>query len=231
MDEIKRIQLIGGLAVILGRDMTKEAIKIYCGCLRDIPFGQLERACDLWMKKPNSPQFPTPGQLLACLTPTDDELAREATSRVIEALHKFGDPYGHTEEREWKAKEYIGSLGWELVKRKGGWCKLSNIGNDDLSSTAQAQMRELCISIVRHHRLGLQDSPPQLPNYVVESPRLESKSIPLPEPSYSTSPLKLNELLKKANVYSEVSGLDLKKRQEELRRQAQDLFTEKGKKI
>ncbi|WP_289460478.1 hypothetical protein, partial [Klebsiella pneumoniae] len=69
--------------------------------------------------------------------------AQEVSGRIREAISKFG--YANQQD----AREYIGSLGWKVVERFGGWIYLcENHGLDLNPLTFFAQARDSVISII-----------------------------------------------------------------------------------
>lgn len=154
--ELEFYKLIGGLAIIYGKELSKEAIQVYFNALSDMSIEDFRRSTSLWLNSPTGAFFPTPGQLKATLSPSDDQLAREAVSRIIKALSSFGG----ADNRE-KAKNFIGELGWSVVSREGGWEEVCKIDYANLR-IAQAQWREYAASVLTQSRLGVLDKPPGL---------------------------------------------------------------------
>jgi hypothetical protein len=126
-------------------------------------------------------RFPLPAELLHRIKPvlTDDQLAREAVSRIVTAAARFGS------YRPEQARDYVGQLGWEVVKRAGGWeavCKDMPVGGDP---TATAQWRELAKSVMDQDRAGVLGQAPGLPSSaassaVLEHVRQSTKALPTP---------------------------------------------------
>jgi hypothetical protein len=95
------------------------------------------------------------------LKPSDNNQARDAVARISYALSRWP---GDDEFSIQRAKEYIGSLGWLVVNRIGGWSKLGRSSYDEIGPTAQAQWRELAISLMGKDRMGMVDLPPEVPS-------------------------------------------------------------------
>jgi hypothetical protein len=149
---------IGGLAIIYGKDLGNEALLVYVCAILDLSLEDLKRSINLWLNHSGGPFFPTPGQLRSMLRPSDDQVAREVVARIVNALSRFGG--GDNSER---AKEYIGELGWLVVKKNGGWEETCKTGYAQLQ-TAQAHWREYAISLLAQDRSGTLDIPPALPS-------------------------------------------------------------------
>lgn len=87
-----------------------------------------------------------------------DSDPRDAASRIISAVSKYG--YNNVNE----AKEYIGELGWETMKRyAGSWSNFCDFLNSENISAIQAQLRELCKTVGNKLERG-EISPPGLPS-------------------------------------------------------------------
>jgi hypothetical protein len=91
------------------------------------------------------------------LIPDDDKEAREASARIIEATTKIGWPDSK------RAKEYIGELGWEAVKRRGGWESICNEITAENQSIIIGQLREDCKTMIYRGRQGRLQIAPTIP--------------------------------------------------------------------
>lgn len=166
--------ILVGLAGIYDKELHPEAFVLYSQALIDLSVEDIKRAVVLYLEDAKNDKFPRPAQLKAALSPTDEQQARDAVTRIIHALTKWSDPYGHSDERRNKAKEYIGELGWIIVQRQGGWEKLSV--ESDLGHGTQAQWRESMVSFMSKARLGILDEAPKLPSRRNEQKSLENLS-------------------------------------------------------
>jgi len=88
---------------------------------------------------------------------TDDAQAREAASRIVSAVAK----YGYTNPD--RAEKHVGQLGWKVVCLQGGWERVCRMLSDANSGMLQAQWRDLAKSQITRHRDGTFDQPPGLP--------------------------------------------------------------------
>jgi len=110
--------------------------------------------------------FPSISQIIERL-PGHEDLSEaeaiDATNRIFTAVAK----YGYTNSTA--AKNYIGELGWESVRRFGGWqslCESSMVGDSSL----RAQMRQTCLSTKKLAQAGKLNNPPplQIPKNLIE---------------------------------------------------------------
>lgn len=152
--------ILTGLGEYYDKTLTPSQIDMYSDDLLDIEPDELVKAIRLYRQDSKNTRFPLPGQLRGLLRPSDDQQARDSVSRIISALHKYRDPYGHSKERMENAKLLVGPLGWAIVQRMGGWVKLSQADENEIGSTAQAQWRELGVTLLNKHKLGIMDDAP-----------------------------------------------------------------------
>lgn len=139
-----------------GRELSYETLQFMISKLLDMSFESLMNALDGYCKDPKSNMPPTVGALrMRCNSRADDRtLAIEASSRVIQAVTKFG----------WNnipgAKEFIGSLGWRAVERSGGWLYIcENLGVALTVGTFQAQIRDICEAQMKLADHGVFEAP------------------------------------------------------------------------
>lgn len=102
-------------------------------------------------------QMPTPNSIIEKIKnkPARVSDANEIAGRIMESLSEFG--YSHS----LRAREYIGDLGWMVVKRFGGWAYLcSEVGVTLNTSTTRAQLREMALSLMDiNEKRGLDEAP------------------------------------------------------------------------
>jgi hypothetical protein len=179
MDNFRKIEfskIITPLCVLFDKEPTKEFLEIYYLAVQDIGIPDLRNAVLRWLN--SEKRFPTPADLRSMLRPSDQHQAREAVSRIVESVTKWGDPYGHSQERALKAQEYIGELGWLVIARYfgGSWANISSASEEDINPMAQAQWREFLVSASARDRLGLKDAAPMLPSSYGSVKQLTSMS-------------------------------------------------------
>lgn len=131
------------------------------------------KAYEKWRREPNNRTMPLPADIIAILSPklSDDAASREAASRVIGAVSKFGQYQGD------KARHYIGELGWEAMKRMfGGWSSLCGELTLKQTPMIQAQLRDLCKALLEARSKGMIETGPGLPGPERAAPQIESKN-------------------------------------------------------
>ena len=81
--------------------------------------------------------------------------SKEAASRILGAISKFG--HYHVKA----AEEYIGPLGWEVVRLNGNWTSICESCTSSKEATLRAQWRDLAKSILERRAEG-KNYPPRL---------------------------------------------------------------------
>lgn len=156
-DERNQIaKLITASAFYYHRQITPEVVNMMIDDLEGVPFNQLLWAYNSYRKNPKNRTFPIPAQIREMICPevTPDDQAREIASRITSAISKFGYSRGA------EAREYIGQIGWEIVKRNGGWqplCEGHGIHFDKAQFSAQS--RDLAKSMIASNARGEFDKP------------------------------------------------------------------------
>lgn len=143
-----------------GQVPTDAIIAMYTEDLADLSPTECIRAYRCWRLNPHNKFFPLPAQIRGMLSPQldDDSQARDAASRIISSVSKFGWP------NSTEAKEYMGDLAWHIVDRYGGWEYIcQNLGVTLDIGTFQAQARDAAKAQLAFGNVGLFDRPPGLP--------------------------------------------------------------------
>lgn len=151
---------IGGLAEYYEKSLTPLQLEMYVEDLLDLSQEDLIKAIRLYRNDPEKKFFPRPAELKGVLSPTDEEKAQDAVTRIVYALKQWGDPYGHQPEKQERAKNYLGTLGWKIVEREGGWAAMSNL--PEVGPVVQSQWRRSAVSFMKTTKLGIEDEPPAL---------------------------------------------------------------------
>lgn len=156
-NEIARILTL--LGKYYGKQLDPDQIEMYVEDLIDLPPEPLARAVKLYRNNPKNAFFPLPSQLRAMVLPpeTPEDSAREAAGRIVAAISTVG-PYDHE-----RAKNYIGQLGWEIVKRQGGWLQVCEAMTYQNQTSLQAQWRDLGATLYRRSESGRLGEAPALP--------------------------------------------------------------------
>lgn len=143
--------------------LDPQVIPMYAEDLSDLSLPSVIQAYKSWRTNPKNFRFPLPGQIrnIVCPDVNPEDQGRDAAARIVSALSKFG----YTNSNE--AKLYIGSLGWKVVERQGGWAALCERTMRDELPTYQAQWAKHALSIVHMVSSG-HDEPPALPSSPTE---------------------------------------------------------------
>lgn len=149
-------KIIIGLAEYYEKELTETQLAMYIEDLLELSPQDLLRAVRLYRNHSNHDRFPLPNKLKAMIEPPIDQRARDAVARILTAISRIG-PYRSSE-----AKEFIGELGWEIVKLQGGWEELCTSLNDNNKPNLQAQWRELGITLINKEKMGLTNEKPVL---------------------------------------------------------------------
>ena len=155
--ELKKLILQN--AALYDAQMNEMKLALYAQLLKDVPIRECARAFHHFANEKGRRFLPMPADILDFLDPKRDPKieAREAASRVIEAISKFGYPSPE------KAKAYIGELGWRLVERFGGWQTLCEQTGVDMNvNTLLAQMRDVGEAMSTRYEKGYGDEAPSL---------------------------------------------------------------------
>lgn len=144
------------LAQFCNQSISKEMLNFYDSVLSVYGYDKAVGAIDkiITMRRGRD-FFPSPADIAKVIQPQldpDDE-AREAASRIIGAISKYG------QYNPGAAKEYIGELGWAVVNRFGGWMNICIMDIEESTTTMQAQFRDLAKSIYRRAELGIYTAP------------------------------------------------------------------------
>ena len=135
------------IAIYFGKDFPKEQAVLYINTLLKLVPASLYdylQGLDRYTKN-GGKTFPTPFMLKPYIEnkPNAEQLSHEIASRIRYAISEIG----------WssptKAKEFIGTVGWKIVERSGGWQYLcENHGVKLQPLTYFAQCRDLAKNII-----------------------------------------------------------------------------------
>lgn len=145
-----------GIGMMYGREIPRPALTIMLDAISDLDSSDVIIFLKDWVRNSKLKSYPLPADIRSQLNPTMDPIddARLASSRVIQAVSKYGswNPYD--------AEQFVGDLGWNAVKRFGGWQYVcENLGVSLDVTTFQAQLRDICLSNVKAFDLGMFDKP------------------------------------------------------------------------
>lgn len=158
MERIEVIKTLIAFSEIYGRQFSKDSISLMANALMDLDGKRVLDALNKYMEDPKSRTFPMPGQIRDLVNPgvREEDVVNMAVARICEAMSKFGS-YNHEQ-----AKAYVGELGWEIVKRDGGWLDICCTDSSDMS-IRKSQWRKIGESVYRMSAAGQLNEAPALP--------------------------------------------------------------------
>jgi hypothetical protein len=156
--KLKLAEMLLARAEIAGRVLSMPAVGMMIEDLEDLPFEKVFSILQSWGK--TSSEFPHPAKIREKLQPTENDLddGRDIASRVIAAVSKFGSYQAQN------AKEFIGEIGWECVKRSGGWVTLCSELTEENRGIIFAQTRDLAMTLKKKSINGTLATPQDFPN-------------------------------------------------------------------
>jgi len=149
--EVKKIMV--GLAEYYQTTLTPGQITMYADDLVDLGLEEIAAAIKRIRQNPTITFFPRPSIIRQEIFGSVKDDALEASSRIVQAMSKFG--YTNPE----KAKLFIGSVGWRVVERDGGWGSICRNVTTESLPIYKAQWRELAASTIRRIKLGIDGAP------------------------------------------------------------------------
>lgn len=146
-------------AAFYDAQMNEIKLRMYAEQLSAISITDVDRAMRYYRSQPGRRQMPMPADLIARIKQPDDDdsASRDVAARIVGSVRK----HGYTQSED--AREYIGPVGWEVVRRLGGWTAVCQSMHDRDIPTLTAQYRDLAKSVIQRARAGLGDTPPALP--------------------------------------------------------------------
>lgn len=126
-----------------GKILTPNQLQMYSEVLVSLPYETFTASIKKYINNASNVFFPLPGQLIGITTGDDKDHALEAVEIVLKAMSKFGS-YADIE----KVKEFVGPLGWQLIKSEGGWNNICASTTYDKLPILKAQWRESCKSFL-----------------------------------------------------------------------------------
>jgi hypothetical protein len=154
------IEILEHLAIYYRETLSPIQLAMYAEDLSALTPEQLIKAVKAYRQNPTNKFFPIPAALIAIIHPAETEIddGRDIASRVIAAVSKFGS------YQALNAKEYIGEIGWECVKRMGGWVTLCAELTEENKGIMNAQIRDLSVTLKKKSMNGTIATPQDFPN-------------------------------------------------------------------
>lgn len=147
-------------AEVYGKEIKDAGLRIMLDAVSDLPFEAVLSALRDWPRVSKQQRHPFPAEVreMAGGGVSADAEATAAATRVQQAITRFGWPNGK------EAQLFIGSLGWTVVQRLGGWLRVCEmVGVDYDKSAFFAHAKSIAKSEAEYSRAGRHDEPPQLP--------------------------------------------------------------------
>jgi hypothetical protein len=160
------------VAQMFSRELNQVALKMLLDSVSDLDCNKVCESLDKWVRTSKLGRHPYPAEIREMVNPTldSDSKGKLAASRVVEAVSRFG--YSNQDD----ARKFIGELGWDAVRRFGGWQYVcENLGATIQLSTFQAQVRDICTSTDKAALIGMSNSPIQI-SYSENRIGIESKN-------------------------------------------------------
>lgn len=130
--------------------VSEMKVRMFAKELMDLDPDSIAKAFSEFRKEKGRRQMPMPSDVRNKIAPedcSDRALATEASARILTAVSRFG--HNNLE----LAREFIGQLGWSVVKMQGGWNEICRcLGEEVPASVAQAQWIKLAESLMEMKR-------------------------------------------------------------------------------
>lgn len=148
------------VAQMYGKEIRMNVMAIMVDAVIDLPVDQVISALKDWPRVSKQQRHPFPAEVreMAGGGVSIDAEATAAATRIQQAITKFGWPNGK------EAQIYIGSLGWTVVQRFGGWARVCEMVGVDYDKAAfLAHAKSIAKSEAEYSRAGRHDEAPRLP--------------------------------------------------------------------
>lgn len=153
-EEFAKMLLV--LATLANISLRPEIIDLYFSELRDLELksviGEMRKFARSVSPKTG---LPTIDAIRERLQPklSDEDLATELSFKIIESITKFGYCNGD------QAQKYLGPLGWEAVRRLGGWSHFCEQSDETPLSILEKKARDVTELVVAQSRGATYDHP------------------------------------------------------------------------
>lgn len=125
--------------------LNQVMIRVYDKAVEPYGYENASKALTILMNEVKSWQMPTPKQITDKIEMKASPL--EAANQIVGKIFESVSRFGYMQATE--TKEYVGTIGWEVIKQFGGWshiCQELGLSLDKASS--RAQMRDLALSLL-----------------------------------------------------------------------------------
>lgn len=179
-------EAITTMCAFYGKDLPDVAFKMYAKLLMDHPYELVMGAFQKCINDPTVRAMPAPAQLIALVKPliTEKDEARDVATILFRACRKHGDfwsagvsingrlvfdgenDYYNTFQEA--ATVVVGELGFEVIRRMGGWGAVYGMYNTTPDGVFMAQIRDLAETVSKKSASGTLREPPKLPKSIHE---------------------------------------------------------------
>lgn len=152
-------------AAYYGRELFDDVVNMYCDDLEEYSEHVVIEAYKEYRRNPKNKFMPLPAQIIEIIDPveTTESQAVESSARIFSAVTRFGH------NNVGPAREYIGELGWEVVRLYGGWGRLCENLTPGQIPILQAQFREIAKSVYNKNIRGdSMEIGPSLPSPIID---------------------------------------------------------------
>lgn len=128
--------------VFYNDQISEVRVRIFAAELADLEVEDIARAFAEYRREKGRRLMPMPSDIRSKIQPGDCShraLAVEAAARILTAIKNYD---GNTQ----KSKDYIGELGWSVVRVQGGMDELSRSVTNDNIQICQAQWRDIAMA-------------------------------------------------------------------------------------
>lgn len=153
------IKVYFGLGEYYSKELTSNQLLMYVEDVMDaMSYEEFLMVVKKYRTIPENKFFPLPSQLIDLLRPNVSGIdeANEVANLIIKAMSSCG--YTNPE----KARASIGSLGWEVVLRLGGWTQVCQNTMNNEVGIFRAQIRGLVEVVAKRAKRGELDETPSL---------------------------------------------------------------------
>jgi hypothetical protein len=159
-------KLIVGLAAYYGHAIDEFVVGMYAEDLADLPIEDVLRAAREIRFDPKNTKFPLPAVIREKAAPNlnDTDVARDVAARILKAVGRHGHNWSD-KDPAWPSEplDQLGELGYEVVKRLGGWMRVCEFSGEVGSGIFMAQIRDLADATMKAARAGNLEQAPSLP--------------------------------------------------------------------
>jgi hypothetical protein len=141
----EHIKFVLTIAAYYRETLADMTVKMWAEDLADIPVDALNKVFREITEDPKITRCPLPAilkQKLKGSMPSVEDEARQITEKIWGAVSKFG----HSNPA--MARDYIGEVGWQLIRMQGGWSDLCATADRSQMMGTKAQWRETVTGLI-----------------------------------------------------------------------------------